>query len=173
VATASSRLVELPEMRVENTESKAATNRRTVQAMVDHFAVQDINGIMSLIADTAVFYDILGHGARGDEYRGKAAIRQAFTRQFDLAGKHSYLNAKIMVEGDDAFASWTMVIGDKADPEAPRFEGIDEFAFNAEGQIILKKAWLKGQPRLRRTLLAQNPTALFRHFGYSLRSWGR
>lgn len=168
MATASSRLADPPAARAIDAEPHDQRNRRTVQRMVDGFARQDIDGIMALIADDAVFCDILGKGTCGDEYRGKDAIRSAFVRQFDLAGRHSYLDPNIMVEGECAFASWTMVIGDPANPEAPKFEGIDEFAFNAEGQITLKKAWLKGQPRLRRALLAHNPAALVRHLRYSL-----
>jgi ketosteroid isomerase-like protein len=152
---------------------KKERNRQTIQGLVDGFSTQDIEGIMAHFADDAVYCDILGKGLRGDEYHGKAAIRQAIVRQFDLSGQHTFVDAKIMIEGDVAFASWTMLIGDPADPSAARFEGIDEFAFDLDGQVTLKKAWLKGQPRLRRTLLAHNPAALFRHLGYSLKSWGR
>ncbi len=173
MATASSMSIDPRRMGVVDVKSDVARNRRTVQAMVDRFAKQDIDGIMALISDDAVFCDILGKGARGDEHKGKDAIRKAFVRQFELAGRHSYHSANIVADGDYAFASWTMVIGDSADPLAARFEGIDEFAFNAAGLIILKKAWLKGQSRLRRTLLAHNPAGVFRHFGYSLRSWAR
>lgn len=148
-------------------------NRRTIQGMVDGFAKQDIDAIMALIADEAVYCDILGDGPRGDEYHGKAAIRDAFTRQFAMAGPHTYVGANIMVEVDTAFASWTMVLGDAGDPAAPRFEGIDEFVLDAAGQIVLKKAWLKGQPRLRRTLMRRNPAAALRNLRYVLRTLGR
>jgi ketosteroid isomerase-like protein len=148
-------------------------NRRTIQGMVDGFAKQDIDAIMALIADDAVFCDILGDGPRGDEYHGKAAIRYAFTRQFAMVGPHTYVGANIMVKGDTAFASWTMVLGDAGDPAAPRFEGIDEFVLDSVGQVVLKKAWLKGQPRLRRTLMRRNPAAALRNLRYVLRTLGR
>jgi ketosteroid isomerase-like protein len=144
-------------------------NRQTIQGLVDGYATQDIDAIMALFADDAVYCDVLGKGVRGDEYHGKAAIRHAIARQLDLCGRHTYVNAKIMVEGDLAFASWTLVIGDPADSKAVRFEGIDEFSLNAAGKVTVKKAWLKGQPRLRRALMARNPALLFRHFGYSLK----
>ena len=148
-------------------------NRQTIQAMVDGFAKQNIDGIMTLIADDAVYCDILGDDPRGDEYHGKAAIRGAFTRQFAMAGPHTYVGANIMVKGDIAFASWTMVLGEADDPSSPRFEGIDEFLLDASGQVILKKAWLKGQPRLRRVLMRRNPAAALRHLRYVLRTLGR
>jgi ketosteroid isomerase-like protein len=154
-------------------EQAAGRNRRTIQGMVDGYATQDIDAIMALFADDAVFCDVLGNGVRGDEYHGKAAIRHAVARQLDLCGQHTYVDAKIMVEGDVAFASWTLVLGDPGNPKAARFEGIDEFALDANGQVTTKKAWLKGQPRLRRKLLAHNPGALFRHPGSLLKSLGR
>jgi ketosteroid isomerase-like protein len=151
-------------------ESRLERNRRTIQGLVDGFASQDIEAIMALFADNAVYCDILGMGTRGDEYHGKEAIRHAFTRQFDMNGQHTFVDATIMVEQDIAFASWTMVIGDPLDAKAPRFEGIDEFAIDVNGKVTLKMAWLKGLPRLKRTLLTHNPTGLFRHLGYTLKS---
>lgn len=171
--TTALKMVDQPVEGRSATLSKIQRNRQRVQGLVDGFAAQDIEGIMSHFADNAVYCDILGTGERGDEYHGKLAIRQSFSRQLDLAGKHTYYGAKIMVEDDAAFASWTMVIGDHADDQAARFEGIDQFAFDEDGMVVLKKAWLKGQPRLRRTLLKHNPAALLRHIGYSLKSWGR
>jgi len=147
--------------------------RRTIQSLVDGYARQDVDGILSLFADDAVYCDILGSGVRGDEYHGKTAIRRAVVRQFDLGGRHSYVNPRIMVEGHSALASWTLVAGDPADPKAARFEGIDEFILNEDARVTLKKAWLKGQPRLRREVLKRNPAAVVRHLGYTLRSWGR
>ena len=149
-------------------EEAADRNRRTIQGLVDGYATQDIDAIMALFADDAVFCQIEGDGVRGDECHGKAAIRQAVARGFDLCGRHTYVDARIMVEGDVAFASWTLLLGDSGDPKAARFEGIDEFALNANGKVTLKKAWLKGLPRMRRELLAHNPAAVSRHLGDSV-----
>jgi ketosteroid isomerase-like protein len=154
-------------------EQAAGRNRRTIQGMVDGYATQDIDAVMALFANDAVFCDVEGNGVRGDEHHGKAAIRQLVARQFDLCGRHTYVDAKIMVEGDVAFASWTLVLGDPSSPKAARFEGIDEFALDADGQVTMKKAWLKGQPRLRRKLLAHNPAGVFRHLAHSLKSFWR
>ena len=79
---------------------KKNRNRQTIQGLVDGFATQGIEGIMALFADDAVYCDVLGKGLRGDEYHGKTAIRQAILRQFDLSGQHTFVDPKIMVEGD-------------------------------------------------------------------------
>ncbi|MBH5321330.1 nuclear transport factor 2 family protein [Aurantiacibacter sediminis] len=150
-------------------DSGGQGSRQTIERMIEGFAKQDIDSIMALIADDAVYCDVLGEGPRGDEYHGKEAIRGAFIRQFAMAGPHTYVGASILLNDDAAFASWTMVLGEASDPTAPRFEGIDEFRLNAGGQVTLKKAWLKGQPRLRRLLMRRNPGALLRHWRYVLR----
>jgi ketosteroid isomerase-like protein len=163
----------------DDAESAIADNndslrfRSAIQSLVDGYATQNVDAIKSLFADDAVYCDILGSGVRGDEYHGKAAIRRAVVRQFQLGGRHTYVNAKIMAEGRCAFASWTMVAGDPADPKAARFEGIDEFTLDRNARVTLKKAWLKGQPRLKRLTLMRNPLAVARHLGYTLSSWGR
>lgn len=143
-------------------EEAAARNRRTIQGLVDGYAAQDIEAVMALFANDAVFCQVDGDGVRGEECHGKAAIRQAVARGFDLCGRHTYVDAKIMAEGDGAFASWTLVLGDPSDPKAARFEGIDEFALDANGKVTMKKAWLKGLPRMRRELLTHNPAAVSR-----------
>lgn len=51
----------------------------------------------------------------------------------------------------------TLVLGDPADPNAERFAGIDEFRFDKNGMVTVKKAWLKGIPRLGRNVIWRNP----------------
>ena len=152
-------------------QSDNALCRRTIQGLVDSYASQDIDGIMAHFADDAVFCDILGKGQRGNEYHGKIAIRHAIARQFDLAGHHTYEDSLIMVEGRCAFARWTLVIGYPADRDAALFEGIDEFILDENARVTLKKAWLKGQPRLRRKLFLRQPSAMLQHLSYTLASW--
>jgi hypothetical protein len=148
-------------------------NRQTLADLVAAYASQDVDRIMSLFADDAVYCDILGAGPRGDEYHGKVAIRAAVERQFDLTGPHIYVDPHIQVSNKFGFASWTLVLGDANDLSAPRFEGIDAFELDEANKVTLKRAWLKGQPRLKSKLLARNPTAFLRYFGYALRTLGQ
>jgi ketosteroid isomerase-like protein len=136
----------------------SARCRITIMKLVEGFAVQDIDTIMDQFAETAVYCDVLGEGARGDEYRGKEAIRAAFVRGFALVGPHTYEKPTVVANGHVCFASWTLVLGDAADPSAPRFEGADHFELDEQARVLLKKAWLKGQPRLARTLINAQPS---------------
>jgi hypothetical protein len=131
---------------------EAERNTRTIATMVGAFARQDIDTIIGLFAEDAIYCDILGRGPRGEEFFGKVAIRAAFLRQWTLIGHHTYVDPTILADSRKAFASWTLVLGDPANPHALRFEGIDHFVFDGDGKLALKKAWLKGHPRLRRAL---------------------
>ena len=143
-------------------------SRQTIAKLVSAFSTQDIDGIMELFSMEAVYCDIRGHGQRGGEYRGKHAIRHAFARQFRMMGQHTFEAPTIVADGQTAFASWTMVLGQSNDPNAKRFEGADHFELDSEARVTLKKAWLKGQPRLGRNVLLRNPLSIFRFPRYAL-----
>ena len=129
----------------------------TVNQLTAAFMVQDIDKIIRLFAEDSTYCDIRGPGQRGRNSHGKTAIRSAFTRQFELMGPHTFEQATIVAQGQRAFSSWTLVLGDSDDPAAPRFEGADHFELDKNAKITLKKAWLKGHARLARTLLLRNP----------------
>jgi len=139
------------------TEDLTQACYETVSQLTAAFMVQDIDRIVSLFADDSTYCDIRGPGQRGRKSQGKAAIRRAFTRQFQLMGTHTFEQPTIVANGQSAFSSWTLVLGDPNDPAAPRFEGADHFELDANAKITLKKAWLKGHARLARTLLLRNP----------------
>jgi len=119
--------------------------RQTAAQLVEAFAVQDIDKIMGLFADASTYCDIAGDGPRGDEYVGKAEIRGAFLQGFELLGDHTYEAVSVVAEGTTAFASWVLILGRADDPSALRFDGADHFEMNEEAQVVLKKAWIKGQ----------------------------
>lgn len=127
--------------------------RRTIMTLVNGFAVQDIDTIMDQFADTAVYCDVSGASACGDEYRGKESIRTVFLRQFEMLGPHTYENPTVVANDRAGFSSWTLVLGDASDPSAARFEGADHFELDEHARVVLKKAWLKGQPRLEQLLM--------------------
>lgn len=142
--------------------------RNTIEQLVDAFAEQDIDSIMELFADDATYCDIRGGGQRGGEYSGKLAIRQAFARQFHLMGRHTFEAPTIIADGRTVFTSWTLVLGSADDPAAARFEGADHFELDEHARVTLKKAWLKGQPRLARKIMMRNPQRAFRYPAYAL-----
>jgi ketosteroid isomerase-like protein len=142
--------------------------RKTATRLVAGFAAQDIDAIMGLIADDAIYCDVRGKGPRGGEYQGKAAIQAAFLQGFRMLGDHTYELHSVIAEGQTAFTSWTLVLGRADDPSAPRFDGADHFEMDEHGQVLLKKGWLKGQPELNRKVMRRNPLGVFRHPLYAL-----
>lgn len=122
--------------------------RHTAAQLVEGFAVQDIDKIMSLFADASTYCDVAGAGSRGDEYVGKADIRKAFLQGFELLGDHTYEALSVVAEGTTAFASWVLILGRADDPSALRFDGADHFEMNEHAQVVLKKGWVKGQSLL-------------------------
>jgi SnoaL-like domain len=140
-------------------------NLSVIAALTHGFATQDIDLIMSHFSEGASYFDIMGNGQHGAEARGKPAIRKAFLQQFAVTGVHTYTDSVAVADIDKGFASWTLILGDLDDPHAARFAGIDEFWFDEEGKVTIKKAWLKGLPRLTRKILRHNPKALLRQLG--------
>lgn len=122
--------------------------RQTAAQLVEGFAVQDIDKIMGLFADDSTYCDVGGDGPRGDEYVGKTEIRRAFLQGFVMLGEHTYEALSVVAEGTTAFASWVLILGRAGDPSALRFDGADHFEMNEEAQVVLKKAWVKGQSQL-------------------------
>lgn len=122
--------------------------RETAAKLVEAFAAQDIDQIMSFFAEDSTYCDVAGDGPRGDEYVGKAEIRTAFLEGFELLGEHTYEPLSVVAEGTTAFASWVLILGRADDPSALRFDGADHFEMNENAQVRLKKGWVKGQTQL-------------------------
>ncbi len=122
--------------------------RQTAAQLVEAFADQDIDKIMSLFADASTYCDVAGEGQRGDEYVGKTDIRQAFLQGFEMLGDHTYEALSVVADGTTAFASWVLILGRADDPSALRFDGADHFEMNDDAQVVLKKGWIKGQSQL-------------------------
>ncbi len=160
-------LLDLPRP-ITPSNSLALRCHDTISKMVTAFSVQDIDTIISLFADGATYCDVRGGGQRGGEYHGKPAIQQAFVRQFRLMGRHNYESSTIVANEQTAFASWTLVLQNTDGSAAAKFEGADHFELDGDAQVVLKKAWLKGQSRLARKILSRNPLQVLRYPAYAM-----
>lgn len=149
---------------------QAMTKRcqNTVTKLTEAFIRQDIDAIMEQFAEDSCYCDLRGSGQRGAEYVGKQAIREVFLRQFYLMGDHTFEAPTIIADGRTAFSSWTLVLGDPADPQSPRFEGADHFELDDDAKVTLKKAWLKGQRRLGWQAMLRHPLRALKHPRYAL-----
>ena len=141
----------------DQSEAIRHRNLETIAALTDGFAHQDIDAIMAHFAEDAVYFDTIGRAQHGGEANGKQAIRAAFERQFAIMGRHTYADSVAVADIHTGFASWTLILGESAGTKAQRFAGIDEFWFDARGKVTVKKAWLKGLPRLAFIVIWRNP----------------
>ncbi len=120
--------------------------REELSTLTDQFVAafnrQDLDGVMSFFAETAVYRD-----AYGKEHKGPAAIRKAFEPV--LNGKLG----KIHFKGDDRFIdadtgkvmdSWTlrMHMGEGAEKEAS-MTGLDLLYF-VGGKLVTKATYRRG-----------------------------
>jgi SnoaL-like domain len=135
-------------------------NLETIAALTDGFAHQDIDRIMAHFAEDACYFDIMGRAQHGGEAKGKPAIRSTFLRQFAVMGQHTYADSVAVADIHTGFASWTLILGAPVGTRTQRFAGIDEFWFDEHGKVTVKKAWLKGIPRLALQVVRRNPKGL-------------
>jgi len=124
--------------------SNASSNHGVIEKMVHGYATQDLEAIMPLFADDAVYRDMAGGGIFGKTLRGKAAIRKHFSFYFRyLMPSHTYEDAVIFAEGNRVSADWTLVLGSQLSPARQfRVRGCDSFIVE-NGKVKEKCAFLK------------------------------
>ncbi len=120
-------------------------NRSVIEQMVDAFSNQDIDSIMNLFSDDAIYHDMVGSGEQGNSYLGKREIKSHFLENFKMLPQHHYEDAIVLVSGNQAHANWTLVIEGRSEASPSlRVRGCDYFELE-EGKVKLKTAWIKNQ----------------------------
>lgn len=124
--------------------SNATQGHQIVKKMVQGYSCQDLNAIMPMFDDNAVYRDMVGSNEYGNTLYGVAAIRKHFTFYFKyLMPSHHYEDAIIIGEGNRICASWTLVFGsDLEESKQHRVRGCDFFLIE-DGKVIEKCAFLK------------------------------
>ena len=121
----------------------SASNRDVIEGMVSAFSQQDIDKVMDLFSEEAVYYDVHGGSVSGKRYRGRG-VRLFNQRLFHRLPPHSYEDVIILVDGDQAHASWTLVIELPMVGKTLKIRGCDYFELQ-QGKVTLKSAWLKSK----------------------------
>jgi hypothetical protein len=124
--------------------SNATQGHQIVKKMVQGYSCQDLNAIMPMFDDNAVYRDMVGSNEYGNTLYGVAAIRKHFTFYFKyLMPSHHYEDAIIIGECNRICASWTLVFGtDLVESKQHRVRGCDFFLIE-DGKVIEKCAFLK------------------------------
>ncbi len=124
--------------------SNASSNHHVIEKMVNGFARQDMEDIMVLFADDAIYQDMSGSGIFGKTMQGKAAIKRHFSFYFKyLMPSHTYEDSVIFAEGNQVCASWTLVLGSRLKTSHQhRVRGCDYFLME-NGKVKEKSAFIK------------------------------
>lgn len=125
--------------------SNATPAHKVIEKMVDGYATQDLDAIIALFDESAIYKDMAGSGEHGKTLPNAAAIRRHFSFYFKhLMPSHSYEDTIIIGEGDRVCASWTLVLGTNLkESRQHRVRGCDFFIVK-DGRVIEKSAFIKG-----------------------------
>lgn len=141
--------------------------RTTLEAFGQAFVDLDIDAVMDLFAEDAVYYDVVGPAPNGNMYRGKPAIRKVFEAQFRTFPTQTFRDIEIFVEGNKACSAFVYTIGNK-DNETT-FRGHDYLEVNAAGKVTLKRATIKGISEMNRKALFRHPVGILKYLFSSKR----
>jgi len=146
--------------------SNATDGHRMVEQMVHGYATQDLDAILPLFDDNAVYRDMSGSGEFGNTKHGIEAIKSHFAFYFKyLMPSHSYDDAVIVGEGNRVCASWTLVLGTSLKKSSQhRVRGCDFFVIK-DGKVVEKCAFLKFSFK---TYLAIARIKIMESFGFNL-----
>ncbi|MTI18092.1 nuclear transport factor 2 family protein [Rhodobacteraceae bacterium RKSG542] len=117
-----------------------------LSATFDAFNRHDVDGVMEVFADDAVFYAVGGNEVYGTKIEGKEAIAAAFSAVWAGMKDARWDHHSHFVSGDRAVSEWTFS-GTDGDGNRVEAEGADLFTLR-DGKIIVKQAFRKNRPVL-------------------------
>jgi len=118
-----------------------ARNLQTMERMADGFKRRDVDAILSLFAEDAVFETSQGPDPWGERFRGKAAIRAAVEGVFRTLPDVAFVDARRWVCGDRGVAEWTCT-ATTPKGRAMAVRGCDLFEFR-DGKVLRKDTYFK------------------------------
>jgi taurine dehydrogenase small subunit len=113
-------------------------------ATFDAFNRHDVDAVMKVFADDAVFYTVGGAEVYGTKVEGKDAIAAAFSAVWAGMKDAHWDHHSHFVHGDRAVSEWTFT-GTNAEGKRVEAQGADLFTVR-DGKIIVKQAFRKDRP---------------------------
>ncbi len=113
-------------------------------ATFDAFNRHDVDAVMKVFADDAVFYTVGGAEVYGNKVEGKEAIATAFSAVWAGMKDAHWDHHSHFVHGDRAVSEWTFT-GTNAEGQRVEAQGADLFTVR-DGKIIVKQAFRKDRP---------------------------
>jgi len=112
-----------------------------LKGFLDAFNRHDLDSIMSYFAEDCVFYMPRGAGPRGDEYRGKAAVRAGLATRFEGIPDVHYGEDRHWACGDFGVSEWTLT-GTSVTGKRVEVRGVDLLE-SVDGRITRKDSFWK------------------------------
>jgi ketosteroid isomerase-like protein len=113
----------------------------TLEAIADAFNRHDLDAIMSLFAEDAVFESPKGPDAWGRRFVGRDQVREGLAARFAGIPDVHYGDGVHWVSGDRGVSEWTLT-GTTTDGDQLRLRGCDLWTFR-DGQVVKKDSYWK------------------------------
>lgn len=115
-------------------------NLKLIEKFVDHWSAGELDKVLALMADDAIFAPTTGPEP-GRRYQGIAAIRAVLAPVVRKGSHISLEPTEILASDDRVVMTWTSVDADQPAATAKMF-GIDLFRI-VDSRIVLKDAYRK------------------------------
>jgi len=103
----------------------------------------DVDALMTFMADECVFETASGPEICGSRHAGRARVRLAFARVFEVFPDARFGQARHFVAGDRGVSEW-LFTGTTAEGRTVEVNGCDVFTFR-EGKIAVKSSFFKNR----------------------------
>lgn len=115
-----------------------------LQAFADAGNRDDVDALMSFMAEDCVFEASAGPDVCGTSYAGREAVRAGFAEVWATFPDAHWGNARHFVRGNRGVSDWTFT-GTRTDGTRVEGDGCDLFTFR-DGKIALKNSYRKNRP---------------------------
>jgi steroid delta-isomerase-like uncharacterized protein len=117
---------------------------RLLARFADAWNRHDLDALMSMMTDDAVFAASAGPDVDGERSEGRQAVRAAYAAVFDTFPDARWADARHFVAGDRGVSEWTFS-GTRRDGQRVEVTGCDLFTFR-DGLIAVKNSYRKNRP---------------------------
>lgn len=114
---------------------------KLLRSFLDAFNRRDLDASMKFFAEDCVFYMPRGTGARGDQYRGKVAVRAGLATRFAGLPDVHYGDDRHWACGDFGVSEWTLT-GAMQNGQSVEERGVDLLELEG-GKIVRKDSFWK------------------------------
>lgn len=125
------------------TSRSDADTLRLLERFADAWNRHDLDALMSMMTDDAVFAASAGPDVDGERSEGRQAVRAAYAAVFEAFPDAHWADARHFVAGARGVSEWTFS-GTRRDGQRVEVTGCDLFTFR-DGRIAVKNSYRKNR----------------------------